>query len=141
MKYSILLLCFALTSCTTTLAPQAMKVRTTETPEDVENCVVVGSVQAYPPYIWPGDDLKQLQNRALLIGADTVFVTSRHSTVLGIGYKCNKITNNAIAADKLKEGANKQDTYAELIRLKELFDKGIISQDEFNQQKTKILKQ
>ncbi len=79
-----------LTGCTTTLAPQAEAIKTTRDPKDVESCEVVGTVEAHPPYTYPGDDLKQLKNKALPLGADTIFVTGRSGTVLGVAYRCTK---------------------------------------------------
>ena len=48
----------------------------------------------------------------------------------GVSVKINKdITND------------ETDVYSELIKLKDLIDKGIITEDEFTQQKTKLLNQ
>ena len=48
----------------------------------------------------------------------------------GVSVKINKdITND------------ETDVYSELIKLKDLLDKGIITEDEFTQQKTKLLNQ
>lgn len=87
-KIIIIFFCTALGGCTTAVAPQAQSIITTQNPMIVENCNVVGTVEAHPPYIWPGDDLKQLKNKALALGADTIFVTGRFASVVGVAYKC-----------------------------------------------------
>jgi hypothetical protein len=139
MMKTLTVACILLTGCTTAVAPQGMKIETTQNPTIVENCVVVGAVQVQPPYIWPGDDLKQLKNNAVLLGADTVFVTSRFGTVFGMAYICNPSNATGKVSKKSIESVNKRDFYSELIKLKELLDKGIINQEEFDQQKEKIL--
>ena len=83
-----LVLPLALVGCTTALAPQAKNIVTTRDPAVVERCEMLGTVEAHPPYIWPGDDLKQLKNKAAPLGADTVFVTGRFGTVVGVAYRC-----------------------------------------------------
>lgn len=139
MKNLIFLLCVFLTGCTTAVAPQGMKIKTTQNPTDVENCTVVGSVEAHPPYMWPGDDFKQLKNKAILLGADTVFVTSRYASIFGLAYVCNQ---SAVPIKVSSKSSEKQlGMYSELINLKELLDKGIITQEEFTQQKSKVLNQ
>jgi len=81
-----------LAGCTTSLARQAEKITTTRNGEDVAQCKILGTVEAHPPYVWPGDDLKQLKNKAAPLGADTVFVTGRFSTVVGVAYDCSKVS-------------------------------------------------
>jgi hypothetical protein len=73
-----------------------------------------------------------------LLGADTVFVTSRFGKVFGMAYMCNQPAN---LSSKSNVSEEKTDQYSELIKLKELLDKGILTQEEFNQQKSKILNQ
>ena len=79
-----------LAGCTTSVAPQAEKIAITRTAADVANCRVLGNVEAPPPYIWPGDDLKQMKNAALALGADTIFVTRRVGSSQGVAYKCGE---------------------------------------------------
>jgi len=74
--------------CTTAVIPQAENIKTTQELADVAQCKILGTVEAFPPYIWPGDDLKQLGNAAAVLGADTVFVTRRVGRVVGVAYKC-----------------------------------------------------
>jgi hypothetical protein len=85
-----LLVCFAalFASCTTALVPQAEKIVTTRNLADVAQCKMVGAVEAHPPFTWPGDDLKTLKNKAAPLGADTVFVTNRAGTIVGVAYDC-----------------------------------------------------
>jgi hypothetical protein len=79
----------AITSCTTSLAPQAESIKTTRTPSDVADCKILGTVEAQPPYIWPGDAEKQLKNKAAALpGTDTVFVTNSVGHIVGVAYRC-----------------------------------------------------
>lgn len=83
-----LLLLFALGACTT-LAPGAHAVRITENPADVAGCRAVGPVSSSPPYVVPGDDLKQLRNDAVALRANTVLRTGPRILITrGIAYRC-----------------------------------------------------
>jgi hypothetical protein len=73
----------------TTVAPQADRIRTTREAAEVASCKPVGSVQSTPPYMFPGDDMKQIRNQALPLGADTILITSpRLVFTSGVAYKC-----------------------------------------------------
>ena len=88
IKLFAVVLALSVSGCVTALAPQAESIKTTQDPGEVANCQILGTVEAHPPYIWPGDDLKQLKNKAAPLRADTVFVTGRFGTVVGIAYRC-----------------------------------------------------
>lgn len=78
-----------LAGCATTMAPQAEGVRITKEAADVASCDALGDVHSTPPYIWPGDDLKQLRNSAVALKADTVLLTGPRLVVTkGIAYRC-----------------------------------------------------
>jgi hypothetical protein len=51
MNRAILIVSTMFISCTTAASPQGMKIKTTENPTEVENCIVVDAVEAQPPYI------------------------------------------------------------------------------------------
>jgi hypothetical protein len=58
---------------------------------EVAQCKLLGEIAAHPPYIWPGDDLKQLRQKAAELGADTVLVPGRRiGTVEGLAYQCRR---------------------------------------------------
>jgi|GEM_PF-1188262 len=58
--------------------------------EEVANCRLLGDIAAHPPYIWPGDDLKQLRRKAAPLGADTILIPGyRIGVVEGFAYRCN----------------------------------------------------
>ncbi len=62
-------------------------VRVTRRAADVEHCKPIGAVQSLPPYTSPGDDLRQIRDRTVAVGADTVLLDpSRES--LGLAYRC-----------------------------------------------------
>jgi hypothetical protein len=57
--------------------------------EEVAGCEMLGEIAAHPPYIWPGDDFRQLRDKAASLGADTVLVPGRRiGSVEGIAYRC-----------------------------------------------------
>lgn len=57
--------------------------------EEVAQCNLLGEIAAHPPYIWPGDDFKQLRAKAAPLGADTILVPgSRIGSVEGFAYRC-----------------------------------------------------
>lgn len=85
--FIVLMLLFAV-SCTTAVVPQAQNIRTTRNADEIAQCRILGTVDAQPPFVWPGDDLKQLKNKAAPLGADTIFVTNRVGTIVGVAYKC-----------------------------------------------------
>jgi len=73
----------------TTLAPGATRVWITTNPSDVSGCHAVGSVQSSPPYVMPGDDLKQLRNEAVALGGNTILRTGPRILVTrGVAYRC-----------------------------------------------------
>ena len=58
--------------------------------EEVEKCELLGEISAHPPYIWPGDDLKQLRRKAAPLGADTILIPGwRVGVVEGFAYRCS----------------------------------------------------
>lgn len=78
----------ALTGCTT-LAPGASRIWITTNPADVAGCRAVGSVESSPPYVMPGDDLKQLRNAATGLGANAILRTGpRLFVTRGVAYRC-----------------------------------------------------
>jgi hypothetical protein len=78
----------ALTACTT-LAPGAADVTVTRDAATVTTCKALGSVHSVPPYILPNDDLKQIKNRSIGMGADTVLITGpRLISTAGVAYRC-----------------------------------------------------
>jgi hypothetical protein len=78
----------AVSGCTT-LAPTAVNISTTRDGAAVVNCQAVGNVASVPPYILPGDDLKQVKNQAAGLGGDTVLLTGpRLVSTQGIAYRC-----------------------------------------------------
>ncbi|HYH10030.1 MAG TPA: hypothetical protein VEK11_23475 [Thermoanaerobaculia bacterium] len=59
--------------------------------EEVEGCEMLGEIAAHPPYIWPGDDFRQLRSKGAALGADTVLVPGRRiGSVEGIAYRCRR---------------------------------------------------
>jgi hypothetical protein len=84
----LLISALAVAGCTT-MAPHADQVAIVTDPLVVEKCTAMGNIVAEPPYVMPGDDLKQLQNQATGLGADTVLRTSpRVLAVHGVAYRC-----------------------------------------------------
>jgi len=83
-----LLIAIGLTACTTAVVPEAEKIRTTRNAADIKGCQILGTVEAQPPFTWPGDDIKQLKNKAAPLGADTIFITNRTGTIVGVAYRC-----------------------------------------------------
>jgi hypothetical protein len=81
--------CALLLSACTTMAPGAKGFAITRSTAEVEHCKPLGAVQSVPPYVIPGDDLKQLRNRSVPLGADTILLTSpRFVSTAGIAYRC-----------------------------------------------------
>lgn len=87
-------LIFLLAGCTTAVVPQAEGIRITRDKGAIAQCQILGSVEAQPPFVWPGDDIKQLKNKAAPLGADTVFVTNRVGTIVGVAYRCGAYSQN-----------------------------------------------
>ena len=79
---------FLFAGCTTAVVPQAEAIRVTRNKAEIAQCQILGTVEAHPPFVWPGDDVKQLKNKAAPLGADTVFVTNSVGTIVGVAYKC-----------------------------------------------------
>jgi hypothetical protein len=85
---SILAALLVLTGCTT-LAPGAREIRITRDTAWVRGCKAVGPVQSSPPYVLPGDDLKQIRNQAVALGANAVLLTGpRILHTAGVAYRC-----------------------------------------------------
>jgi hypothetical protein len=64
-------------------------VRVTRNAADVEHCKPIGAVQSVPPYALPGEDMEQIRNRTVAVGADTVLLnTSRKAGTSGVAYRC-----------------------------------------------------
>lgn len=73
---------------TKTVAAPA-EIRIVRHKEEVANCELLGQMEAHPPYIWPGDDYRQLRAKAAPLGADTILVPGyRIGVVEGFAYKC-----------------------------------------------------
>jgi hypothetical protein len=88
LSLPLILLGAVLLACTT-LAPTARDIPTTREPAAIANCKAVGNVASIPPYILPGDDLRQLKNQAAGLGGDMVLITGpRLVSTQGIAYRC-----------------------------------------------------
>jgi hypothetical protein len=86
-NHIIMALLLALSGCAT-MAPGAKEVRMLKAP-DAASCTAAGAVYSIPPYILPNDDLKQLKNQAIALGANAVLVTGPRVLVTrGIAYRC-----------------------------------------------------
>lgn len=65
------------------------RIRIVRKREEVDGCHMLGAIEARPPYIWPGDDFRQLRRKAGELGADTVLVPGRRFGVVeGEAYRC-----------------------------------------------------
>jgi hypothetical protein len=83
---AVILLATVLFGCATS---GGRDVRLTRNAADVENCKHIGAVQSVPPYAVPGEDLEQIRNQTVAIGADTVLLNkSRKAATSGIAYRC-----------------------------------------------------
>jgi len=90
-RISSILLVASLFGCTTA-APGGHDVRVTRNAAEVEHCKPVGAVQSLPPYALPGDDMEQIRNRTIAVGADTVLLnTSRKASTSGVAYRCRSL--------------------------------------------------
>ncbi len=85
----LLILSSVYASACTTLAPTAKDIVVTRDAAAVANCKAVGNVASVPPYVLPGDDLKQLKNQAVGLGGNIVLLTGpRLVSTQGVAYSC-----------------------------------------------------
>jgi hypothetical protein len=92
MRIAVALTAILISGCTTTLAPGASDIVVTRKSADVKNCSPLGSVQSSGQSVMPGDDVKELRNQALGMGADAILVTSpiiSQSGTSGLAYRCS----------------------------------------------------
>jgi hypothetical protein len=88
IRFSVGVCTLLLCACTT-MAPGAKEIPVTRNTSDVQSCKPVGSLHSVPPYIMPGDDLKQIRNQAVGLGADTILLTGpRLVSTAGVAYRC-----------------------------------------------------
>lgn len=78
MRYTTLLL-LTLAGCVS-LSPQAKEVVVAEQNAAVEDCELLASVEASPPFVGPNDAEKTLRNKTAAEGGDTLLITN-----MGIG--------------------------------------------------------
>jgi hypothetical protein len=88
---------------------------------------VVNSTEAQPPFLFGNFPKAEIQ-----------FMCLDNNDAELVRPKLQK-TPDTVIEIKPSSGAAKVDTYTELKKLKELLDSGVITQDEFNAQKKKIL--
>ena len=92
MRIAFALTVILASGCTTTLAPGAREILVTRKSADVQHCSPLGSVQSTGQSVVPGDDVKELRNQAVGMGADAVLVTSpiiSQSGTSGLAYRCS----------------------------------------------------
>jgi hypothetical protein len=72
------------------LAPGAERVKTTQNPADVVSCKPVGNVDGTEgnPQATPENVLHQIQNKAIGLGGNVVFLTTPLADQ-GVAYHCN----------------------------------------------------
>jgi hypothetical protein len=99
-RFPLLSIVLSLTACTT-VAPQAEHIVMTRKPADVAQCRMLGQVAAYPPYIMPNDDYRQMKNAAVLLNADTVLVLNRFGVAKGMAYQCGQKTRKTRGAAEI----------------------------------------
>ncbi len=79
----------SLLGCRTVAPSGSDAVHITRNAADIEHCKPVGAVQTIPPYALPGDDIKEIRNRTVAVGADTVLLNaSRSASTRGVAYRC-----------------------------------------------------
>lgn len=90
MKRLLLLGAIVMSGCATVaLSPEGERVRLTSDRKDVAGCVLVGVVDAKPPYIGPHDAEYTLRNKAAAIGADTLLAAGwKANTQSATAYRC-----------------------------------------------------
>lgn len=65
----------------------------TALPKEIAACKSVGTVATYSSELSKDDGLDQLRERALDLGANTVFVNSYSTSTSGVAYVCNPPLN------------------------------------------------
>ncbi len=88
MKAALGFAILLLTGCTSTLTPEAQRVRVTKKEADVAGCQSLGFVEAPPPHSTPDDAEHELRNRAAALGGNVLFVTSYSLKATGVAYAC-----------------------------------------------------
>lgn len=84
-----IVLVVSLLGCKTVVPGTSEAVHITRDAADVERCKPVGAVQSVPPYAFPGDDIKEIRDRTVAVGADTVLLNaSRSVSTKGVAYRC-----------------------------------------------------
>jgi hypothetical protein len=87
MRSTAVLLLF-LTGCVS-LTPQATKVVVADDDATVEDCEILASIEANPPFIGPNDAEKTLRNKTAAEGGDTLLITDMNiGPAKGQAYDC-----------------------------------------------------
>lgn len=68
-----------------------LPIKVTKLSSDVAACKSLGVVRSSPPYWKRNADLKDMQTQALALGADTLLITSRGISAMGIAYWCARL--------------------------------------------------
>lgn len=96
-------------------------------------CKLLGTVKAYPPYGLPSDWKIKLRNKTAELGGDTVFATPPGLTVI--------VEGEAFDCSQKKTYINEKDKYIQLEKLNSLYKKNILTKEEYEKEKRKILNQ
>ena len=119
-----------------------------------QDCKFLGSIDGS---VWINNGDNHLKNEAAKMGGNWVVVTdyrwegvftgSKPST--GEVYKCPELSGSARVVDKKidvnvktfneKSNSDSEDTFYKLKKLKELYDKGVINSDEYENKKKSLL--
>lgn len=81
-----------LACATTTLAPQAERVKTTTNADDVRDCKMLGTVEARTPFNTPSEPWIQMRNQTAALGGNMVLRTKGpglfSKSWYGLAYQC-----------------------------------------------------
>lgn len=87
MKRAVsVLLITSLLGCTSN--PGRNEVRVTRTAADVERCKPIGAVQTISTYALPSEQLQQIREKTVAVGADTVLLNGSRVSMAGVAYRC-----------------------------------------------------
>lgn len=85
---SLVVLAAVLTGCAS--APGEHEVTVLKDGPAPTGCTQLGAVNSTPPYILPGDDLRQMKAQVRDLEGDTVWVTHRGIIGRGVAFRCVK---------------------------------------------------
>ena len=142
----------SITGCATSVSPMAANMVTVspgDSAEIVSSCDKIGSVTGHSSTVFGGAAGRpsaeaNAREQAVALGADTLVITNQWDDFSGahyngVAYNCEGATKKQVVSTAKKARDSDADKYKNLRELRKLYEEGILTEVEYQDEKRRLL--